>query len=64
LGFSYTDGDEAIWFIPIDEYPILTWQISPADIYIDGRNNFRDFAVLARFWMKMIAGDITLLRLV
>jgi hypothetical protein len=40
------------WFIQIDEYPILTWQISPADIYTDGKNNFRDFTVLARFWMR------------
>jgi len=50
--FSYTDGNEAVWFMPINEYPILTWQISPADIYTDGRNNFRDFAVLARYWMR------------
>jgi hypothetical protein len=49
--FSYTDG-EAVWFMPINEYPILTWQISDADIYTDGKNNFRDFAVLARFWMR------------
>ncbi|MGB8226719.1 MAG: GLUG motif-containing protein [Sedimentisphaerales bacterium] len=50
--FSYEDGDEADWFIQIDEYPILTWQISPADIYTDGRNNFRDFAVFAQYWMR------------
>jgi hypothetical protein len=50
--FSYTDGDEADWFIQIDEYPILTWQISPADIYTDGKNNFRDFAVFAQYWMR------------
>jgi hypothetical protein len=40
------------WFIQTDEYPILTWQISPVDIYTDGKNNFRDFAILARFWMR------------
>jgi hypothetical protein len=50
--FSYSDGNEAVWFMPSDEYPILPWQISDADIYIDGRNNFKDFAVLARFWMR------------
>jgi hypothetical protein len=50
--FSYTDGDKADWFIQIDEYPILTWQISPADIYTDGRNNFRDFAIFAQYWMR------------
>jgi hypothetical protein len=50
--FSYTDGSEAIWFMPINEYPILTWQISPADIYTDGKNNFRDFAVFASYWMR------------
>jgi hypothetical protein len=50
--FSYTDGDPADWFIQTDEYPILTWQISPADIYTDGRNNLRDFAVFAKFWMR------------
>ncbi|MGA2914584.1 MAG: GLUG motif-containing protein [Sedimentisphaerales bacterium] len=50
--FSYNDGDEAIWFMQIDEYPILTWQISPADIYTDGRNNFRDFAIFAQYWMR------------
>ncbi len=50
--FSYTDGDGADWFIQIDEYPILVWQISPADIYTDGRNNFRDFAVFAQYWMR------------
>jgi hypothetical protein len=50
--FDYTDGDGANWFIQIDEYPILVWQISPADIYTDGRNNFRDFAVFAQYWMR------------
>lgn len=50
--FDYTDGNEADWFIQIDEYPILVWQISPADIYTDGRNNFRDFAVFAEYWMR------------
>jgi hypothetical protein len=50
--FSYNDGDEADWFIQIDEYPILVWQISPADIYTDGRNNFRDFAIFAQYWMR------------
>ena len=50
--FSYTDGDKMDWFIQIDEYPILTWQISPVDIYTDGKNNFRDFAILAQFWMR------------
>ena len=50
--FSYNDGDDAEWFIQIDEYPILTWQISPADIYTDGRNNFRDFAIFAEYWMR------------
>jgi len=50
--FDYTDGDAADWFIQIDEYPILTWQISPADIYTDGRNNFRDFALFAQYWMR------------
>ncbi len=50
--FSYTDGDLADWFMPIDEYPILTWQISPADIYTDGRNNFKDFVVLAQYWLR------------
>ena len=50
--FDYDDGDEADWFIQIDEYPILVWQISPADIYTDGRNNFRDFAIFAQYWMR------------
>jgi hypothetical protein len=50
--FSYIDGDSADWFIQIDEYPILTWQISPADIYTDGKNNFRDFAVFTQYWMR------------
>ncbi|MGA2916218.1 MAG: GLUG motif-containing protein [Sedimentisphaerales bacterium] len=50
--FSYTDGNPAEWFGQIDEYPILTWQISPADIYTDGRNNFRDFAVFAQYWLR------------
>ncbi|MBN1786827.1 MAG: hypothetical protein JW806_00345 [Sedimentisphaerales bacterium] len=50
--FSYTDGNDADWFIQIDEYPILTWQISPADIYTDGRNDFRDFSVFAQFWLR------------
>jgi hypothetical protein len=49
--FSYTDG-EAVWYMPINEYPILTWQISDADIFTDGKNNFKDFAVLARYWMR------------
>ncbi|MBN1787050.1 MAG: hypothetical protein JW806_01495 [Sedimentisphaerales bacterium] len=50
--FSYTDGNDADWFIQIDEYPILVWQISPADIYTDGRNDFRDFCVFAQFWLR------------
>ena len=50
--FSYTDGNPADWFIQIDEYPILTWQISPADLYTDGKNNFRDFAVFTQYWMR------------
>jgi hypothetical protein len=40
------------WFMQLDEYPILIWQISPVDIYTDGKNNFRDFAALARYWMR------------
>jgi hypothetical protein len=50
--FSYTDGDPADWFIQIDGYPILTWQISPADLYTDGKNNFRDFAIFAEYWQR------------
>ncbi|MGD0552808.1 MAG: GLUG motif-containing protein [Sedimentisphaerales bacterium] len=50
--FSYTDGDPADWFMPIDEYPILTWQISPADLYTDGKNNFRDWAIFAKYWLR------------
>lgn len=50
--FSYNDGDEADWFMQIDEYPILTWQISPADLWTDGRNNFKDFAIFAQYWMR------------
>ena len=50
--FDYDDGDDADWFIQIDEYPILTWQISPADIYTDGRNDMKDFAVFAQYWMR------------
>jgi hypothetical protein len=50
--FSYTDGDPADWFMPIDGYPILTWQISPADLYTDGKNNFRDWAIFAKYWLR------------
>ena len=50
--FSYTDGNQAVWFMPIDEYPILTWQISPADLYTDGKNNFKDFAIFAQYWLR------------
>jgi hypothetical protein len=50
--FSYTDGNDAVWYMAMNGYPILTWQISPADIYTDGKNNFRDFAVLAKYWMR------------
>jgi hypothetical protein len=50
--FSYTDGDPADWFMPIDEYPILTWQVSPADLYTDGKNNFRDWAIFAKYWLR------------
>jgi hypothetical protein len=46
------DGSDEIWYMAEDGYPILTWQISPVDLYIDGKNDFRDFAVLARFWMR------------
>jgi hypothetical protein len=50
--FDWYDGDGADWFIQVGEYPILTWQISPADIYTDGRNNWKDFAVFAEFWQR------------
>ena len=50
--FSYTDGNDAVWYMAVEGYPILTWQISPADIYTDGKNNFMDFAVFARYWMR------------
>ncbi|MHB0946542.1 MAG: GLUG motif-containing protein [Sedimentisphaerales bacterium] len=50
--FSYRDGDEAEWFMAFDGYPILPWQISPADIYTDGKNNLKDWAVFARYWMR------------
>jgi hypothetical protein len=50
--FSYADGNDAVWFMAVDGYPILTWQISPADLYTDGKNNFRDFAVFAQYWMR------------
>jgi hypothetical protein len=50
--FSYADGNDAVWYMAEDGYPILPWQISPVDIFTDGKNNFRDFAVLARFWMR------------
>jgi hypothetical protein len=50
--FSYTDNNEAVWFMPENDYPILTWQISPVDISTDGKNNFKDFAALSKFWMR------------
>ena len=50
--FSYMDGDEAIWFMAFDGYPILPWQISDADIYTDGKNNLKDWTVFARYWMR------------
>ncbi|MFA6187429.1 MAG: GLUG motif-containing protein [Phycisphaerae bacterium] len=50
--FSYTDGDEADWFMAFDGYPILPWQISPADIYTDGKNNLKDWAVFAGYWQR------------
>jgi hypothetical protein len=50
--FSYTNDNEAVWFMAKDGYPILTWQISPADIHIDGQNNLKDFTVFARNWMR------------
>jgi hypothetical protein len=50
--FGWYDGDGADWFIQVGEYPILTWQISPADIYTDGLNNWKDFAVFAEFWQR------------
>jgi hypothetical protein len=50
--FSYADGDPADWFIQVDEYPILTWQISPADLYTDGKNNLKDWAIFAQYWLR------------
>ena len=50
--FSYSDGNDAVWFMQSDEYPILTWQISPADIYTDGKNNFKDWAIFANYWQR------------
>jgi hypothetical protein len=38
--------------MPVDGYPILTWQISPADLYTDGKNNLRDFAIFAEYWQR------------
>ncbi|MEN6386083.1 MAG: GLUG motif-containing protein, partial [Phycisphaerales bacterium] len=50
--FSYVDGNPAEWFMATDGYPILTWQISSADIYTDGKNNLKDFSVFANYWMR------------
>jgi hypothetical protein len=50
--FSYTDGDDEIWYMFPNKYPVFTWQISPVDINLDGQNNFSDFAVLAKYWMR------------
>lgn len=50
--FSYSDGNDAVWFMARDGYPILTWQISNADIYTDGKNNLKDFSVIAKYWMR------------
>ena len=54
--FSYTDGNDAVWFMPEDGYPILTWQISSSDIYTDGKNNFKDFAVFSNYWLREDCG--------
>ncbi len=54
--FDYTDGDAADWFMQFNEYPILTWQISPADLYTDGRNNFKDFSIFASYWQRKDCG--------
>ncbi len=56
--FSWDDGDEAEWFIQVGEYPILVWQIGPGDIYADGRNNLRDWAVFAEWWMRDDCGAL------
>ena len=50
--FPFNDGDKDNWFMAFGGYPILTWQISPGDLYTDGRNNFKDFAVFSEFWMR------------
>jgi hypothetical protein len=50
--FPLTGGDSDDWFMAFDGYPILTWQISDADIYMDGKNNLKDWAVFAGYWMR------------
>ena len=50
--FSYSDGDEAEWFMAMEGYPIFSWQISDADIYTDGENNLKDWTVFAGYWMR------------
>ncbi|MFA6186209.1 MAG: GLUG motif-containing protein [Phycisphaerae bacterium] len=50
--FPFTGGDSDEWFMAFDGYPILTWQISDADIYTDGKNNLKDWAVFANYWMR------------
>ncbi|MCD4831631.1 MAG: hypothetical protein K8R02_07485 [Anaerohalosphaeraceae bacterium] len=54
--FSYTDGDEADWFMAWGAYPILPWQISPVDLYTDGKNNLADFSVFASYWLREDCG--------
>jgi hypothetical protein len=50
--FSYADGNEAIWYMPENDFPILTWQISPVDISTDGKDNVKHFAALAKYRMR------------
>ena len=38
--------------MPMEGYPILPWQISPADLYTDGKNNFKDWAIFAGYWLR------------
>ncbi|MCD4830964.1 MAG: hypothetical protein K8R02_04035 [Anaerohalosphaeraceae bacterium] len=50
--FSYTYGDPADWFMPTNQYPVLYWQLLPANVYPDNKNNLRDFTVFAFNWLR------------
>jgi hypothetical protein len=60
-GWDFVDesanGTEDLWRLRVGTgYPVLAWEIPPADLDADGDVDFRDYAILSRSWRRHAGG--------